>query len=197
MEAPMIRLTALRARPVLPPFRRPPVSASGAIAKAPLVLLDLETDAGLTGRAYVFGFAPWTLAAIAGCARGLFEMVEGDPLAPFDLEAKLRRQLTLLDPNGLVGLALSGLDMAAWDALAQARGVPLVTLLGGAPRAIPAYNSTGLWIQPVETLADEAEALLGEGFGAIKLRVGRDDFAQDLAAVRAVKKRIGDRATLM
>jgi mandelate racemase len=196
MEAPMIRLTALRARPVLPPFRRPPVSASGAIAKAPLVLLDLETDAGLTGRAYVFGFAPWTLAAIAGCARGLFEMVEGDPLAPFDLEAKLRRQLTLLDPNGLVGLALSGLDMAAWDALAQARGVPLVTLLGGAPRAIPAYNSTGLWIQPVETLADEAEALLGEGFRAIKLRVGRDDFAQDLAAVRAVKKRIGE-ATLM
>ena len=124
-------------------------------------------------------------------------MIKGDPLAPLDLEAKLRRQLTLLDPNGLVGLALAGLDMAAWDALAQARGVPLVTLLGGAPGPIPAYNSTGLWIQPVETLADEAEALLAEGFSAIKLRVGRDDFAQDLAAVRAVKKRIGDRATLM
>ena len=58
-------------------------------------------------------------------------------------------------------------------------------------------NSTGLWIQPVDALADEAEALLAEGFGAIKLRVGRDDFAQDLAAVRAVKKRIGDGAILM
>ena len=148
-----MKIRALRARPVLPPFRRPPVSASGAIAKAALVL--------------------------------------------FDLEAKLRRQLTLLDTPGLVGLALAGLDMAAWDALAQARGVPLVTLLGGAPRAIPAYNSTGLWIQPVETLADEAEALLGEGFHAIKLRVGREDFAQDLAAVRAVKKRIGDGPILM
>jgi len=87
--------------------------------------------------------------------------------------------------------------MAAWDALGQARGVPLVTLLGGAPRAVPAYNSTGLWIQPVEALAHEAEELLGEGFGAIKLRVGRDDFAQDLAAVRAVRKRIGDTAILM
>ncbi|HYB44193.1 MAG TPA: enolase C-terminal domain-like protein [Candidatus Methylomirabilis sp.] len=41
------------------------------------------------------------------------------------------------------------------------------------------------------------DALLAEGFTAIKLRVGRDDFHQDLAAVRAVKKRIGDRATLM
>jgi mandelate racemase len=193
----MITLTGLRARPVLPPFRRPPVSASGAIPKAPLVLFDLETSAGITGRSYVFGFTAWALPAIASCARGLFDLVTGDPLAPVDLEAKLRRQLTLLDPNGLVGLALAGLDMAAWDALAQARGVPLVTLLGGALRAVPAYNSTGLWIQPVETLPDEAETLLAEGFGAIKLRLGRDDFAQDLAAVRAVKKRIGDRATLM
>ncbi len=192
-----MKLTALRARPVLPPFRRPPVSASGAIPRAALVLFDLETDAGITGRSYVFGFAAWTLASIASCARGLFEMIKGDPLAPADLEAKLRRQLTLLDSPGLVGLALAGLDMAAWDALARARGVPLVSLLGGAPRDIPAYNSTGLWIQPVDGLADEAEALLAEGFGAVKLRVGRDDFAQDLAAVRAVKKRIGDRHVLM
>jgi mandelate racemase len=190
-------LRALRARPVLVPIKRPPVSASGAIPRAALVLFDLETDEGVTGRSYVFGFAPWTLAPIAGCAQGLFEMIKGDPLAPVDLEAKLRRQLTLLDPNGLVGLALAGLDMAAWDALAQARGVPLVTLLGGAPRAIAAYNSTGLWIQPVDTLADEAEALLAEGFSAVKLRLGRGDLAPDLAAVRAVQKRIGDRATLM
>ena len=190
-------ITGLRARPVLVPFRRPPVSASGAIPKAALVLFDLHTSEGVTGRSYVFGFAPWTLAAIVGCAQGLFEMIKGQPLAPMDLEARLRRQLTLLDTPGLVGLALAGLDMAAWDALAQARGVPLVTLLGGAPRAIPAYNSTGLWIQPVETLAAEAEALLAEGFRAIKLRVGRDDFAGDLAAVRTVKKRIGEQAILM
>ena len=192
-----MKIRSLRARPVQVPIKRPPVSASGAIPRAALVLFDLETDAGVTGRSYVFGFSPWTLAPIVGCAEGLFEMMKGDPLAPVDLEAKLRRQLALLDSPGLVGLALAGLDMAAWDALAQARGVPLVTLLGGAPRAIPAYNSTGLWIQPVETLADEAQALLAEGFHAIKLRVGRDDFSQDLAAVRAVKQRIGDRATLM
>jgi len=191
-----VNLRALHARPVLVPVRRPPVSASGAIPEAALVLFDLETDQGVTGRSYVFGFAPWTLAPIVGCAQGLFAMIEGDPLAPLELEAKLRRQLALLDSPGLVGLALAGIDMAAWDALAQARGVPLVTLLGGTPKAIAAYNSTGLWIQAVEPLADEATALLAEGFTAVKLRLGRDDFAQDLAAVRAVKKRIGD-ATLM
>jgi mandelate racemase len=191
-----MKIRALRVRPVLAPIRRPPVSASGAIPKAPLVLFDLETDQGVTGRSYVFGFAPWALAPIVGCAQGLFAMVKDDPLAPLDLEAKLRRQLALLDSPGLVGLALAGIDMAAWDALARARGVPLVTLLGGAPRPVPAYNSTGLWIQPVESLADEAEALLAEGYTAIKLRLGRENFARDLAAVRSVKKRIGE-ATLM
>jgi mandelate racemase len=192
-----MKIRALRARPVLVPFRRPPVSASGAIPKAALVLFDLETDEGVTGHSYVFGFAPWTLGPIVGSAQGLFEMIKGDRLAPTDIEGKLRRQLTLLDTPGLVGLALAGIDMAAWDALAQAQGVPLVTLLGGALKPIPAYNSTGLWVQPVETLADEAAALLGEGFTAVKLRLGRDDSAQDRAAVRAVKERIGERATLM
>ena len=197
VPAPLVKITALRARSVLVPFRRPPVSASGAIPEAALVLFDLDTDAGVTGRSYVFGFSAWTLPAIVTCAQGLFGMIRNEPLAPLDLGARLRRQTTLIDPNGLIGLALAGLDMAAWDALARVRGLPLVTLLGGTPRAIPAYNSTGLWIQPVDGLADEAEALLAEGFSAIKLRVGRDDFAQDLAAVRAVKKRIGEGATLM
>jgi mandelate racemase len=182
---------------VLVPFKRPPVSASGGIPAAALVLVDLETDAGIIGRSYVFGFAPWTLAPIAACLEAMLEMIKGDGLAPLDIEAKLRARLTLLDTPGLVGLALAGIDMAAWDALAQVHGLPLVKLLGGSLRPVPAYNSTGLWIGPVESLADEAEALLAEGFTAVKLRVGRADAAQDLAAVRTVRARIGDGATLM
>src|SRR5512143_1471096 len=111
-------LRALRARPVLVPIKRPPVSASGALPKAALVLFDLETDEGVTGRSYVFGFAPWTLGPIVGCAQGLAEMIKGDLVAPAEIERKLRQQLTLLDTPGLVGLALAGIDMAAWDALA-------------------------------------------------------------------------------
>ena len=53
-----LKIRGLRARPVLVPFNRPPVSASGAIPKAALVLFDLETDGGVVGRSYVFGFAP-------------------------------------------------------------------------------------------------------------------------------------------
>jgi len=192
-----VKIRSLRARPVLVPLKRPPVSASGGIPAAALVLIDLETDGGITGRSYVFAFASWAFGPVVGCLQAMLEMIKGDALAPLEIEAKLRARLTLLDTPGLVGLALAGIDMAAWDALAQAHRVPLVTLLGGALKPIAAYNSTGLWLKPVDTLADEAEALLAEGFRAVKLRLGRDDAAQDLAAVRAVKARIGERVTLM
>ena len=188
----------IRARPVMVPFRRPPISASGALPHAALVLIDLETEEGITGRSYAFGFAQWTLEPLVGCLTAMRDLLKGDRVAPFDIEAKLRSRLTLLDTPGLVGLALAGVDMCAWDALAQAAGLPLVKLLGGEAKPVRAYNSCGLWIQPVETLADEAEALVAEGgFSAIKLRVGRDDPAEDLAAVRAVKKRVGDSITVM
>jgi mandelate racemase len=194
--APTIR--SIRARPVQVPFKRPPISASGALPHAALVLIDLETEEGLTGRSYLFGFASWTLRPILGCVDAMGDMLKGDAVAPFEIEAKLRKRLTLLDTPGLVGLALAGVDMCAWDVLAQATSLPLVKLLGGELKPIRAYNSCGLWIQPVERLADEAEALMAEGgFSAIKLRLGRDDPSEDLAAVRAVKKRVGDKITVM
>ena len=194
--APTIR--NIRARPVQAPFKRPPISASGALPHAALVLIDLETEEGLTGRSYLFGFAPWALKPILGCLDAMRDMLKGDAVAPFEIEAKLRKRLTLIDTPGLVGLALAGVDMCAWDVLAQAASLPLAKLLGGELKPIRAYNSCGLWIQPVETLADEAEALVADGgFSAIKLRVGRENPAEDLAAVRAVKKRVGEKIMVM
>jgi mandelate racemase len=82
--------------------------------------------------------------------------------------------------------------------LAQAVGLPLVRLLGGEVKPVRAYNSCGLWMQPVDALARDAESLVAEGnFGAIKLRVGRHDPAEDVAAVRAVKTGVGDAITVM
>ena len=116
-----LKIRNIRARAVLAPFKRPPATASGGIQSAALVLIDLETDGGITGRSYVFGFAPWTLKPIVGCIEAMLEMIKGDALAPVEIEGKLRKRLTLMDTPGLVGLALAGIDMAAWDAGAGER----------------------------------------------------------------------------
>jgi len=62
---------------------------------------------------------------------------------------------------------------------------------------VPAYNSCGLGLMPLDALADEAEQLLAGGFRAIKLRLGYPTLAEDLAAVRAVKRRIPPEIALM
>jgi mandelate racemase len=125
------------------------------------------------------------------------EMVKGDELSPLDLERKLRAKYALLGVHNMVLFAIAGIDVAAWDAWAQALGQPLVRLLGAAPRPIPAYNSNGLGLQPVRELPKAATALLKGGFGAVKLRLGRPEARDDLDALRTVKKAIGPQVKLM
>jgi mandelate racemase len=187
----------IRVRAVAAPMKRPLATSTGAVSVAPLLLLDLRTTGGITGRAYLFGIGRNALAPIAKLVEAMAEMVKGDAVAPFEIERKLRARHTLLGVHNIVLFAMSGIDMAAWDALGQALGEPLATLLGGKPQPALAYNSKGLGIQPLKPLANEAVELVKEGFDAVKLRLGRPRAEDDIAALRAVKKAIGAKITLM
>ena len=168
-----------------------------AMRSAPLLLVDVETEEGITGHSYLFCYvreaAPAIIAMIDAAAKGCV----GDRLAPADLWAKLAKRFRLIGVQGIVRMAMAAIDVAAWDALAKAAGVPLATLLGGAPRRIPAYNSCGLGLMAPEALADEAVKLLAGGFTAIKLRLGHPTLQADMAAVHAVRRVIPDRVVLM
>jgi mandelate racemase len=97
-----------------------------------------------------------------------------------------------LGNSGLVAMALSAVDVACWDVLAQAANVPLVRLLGGVPRALPAYNSNGLGLNSsAEAAAEEALSLLADGFDAIKIRLGYPTLRRDLEVLHAVRAAVG------
>jgi len=196
MKIPELAIRDIRTRAVSVPLRRPLGTSAAMIRTAPLVLFDVETEEGIIGHAYAFGLSMST-APIRAAIPDILAAIKGDRLAPFDLHTKLERRFRLFGLQGHLAIALSCVDVACWDALARAVGVPLVRLLGGAPRAIPAYNSNGLSLGEPARLADEAEELLGEGFTAIKLRLGYPTLDGDLAAVRAVKRRIPASAVLM
>lgn len=182
------QITALKARAVLVPLARPLQTSGGAIAKVPLVLIDLSTSAGITGRSYLFCVTPLALKSTVAQLEDLATLVTGQPLAPFDLQQMLAKRMTLLGTTGIVGMAISGIDMAAWDAQAQIAGLPLARLLGGAVKPVQAYNSCGLGLIGAEKVAREALELLGDGrFGAVKLRLGYATLEEDLAAAHAVK----------
>lgn len=194
---PALRIAGVEARPVVVPMRRPLRTSTGAVTEAPLLLIDLRTDSGPVGRAYLFGVQPFTLGPLRSLVESLGAAVAGHPLVPLEVERALRARLTLVGPTGLAAMALAGLDMAAWDALARSWAVPLATMLGGSPGPVPAYNSNGLGIMPPAEAAAEAVELLAAGLSAVKVRLGRPAAAEDLAAARAVREAIGPDAVLM
>jgi mandelate racemase len=192
-----MKIRDIQSRPLAVPMKLPLRTSTGAVTVAPLLLIDLRTDQGIVGRSYLFGVTPYTLKPLNDLVQSLAEMIAGDELAPLNIERKLRARATLLGPYYLLGMALSGIDMACWDALAIGAGCSLVRLLGGSPGTIPAYNSNGLGIMPAEEAAAQAIQLVDEGFRAIKIRLGRVSAKDDLDAVRAVRKAIPDSVTLM
>jgi mandelate racemase len=172
-------------------------TSQAAIRAAPLLLIDLETEQGVTGRAYLFCYVPAAAAAIASLMREVERQVAGQAVDPVLWWGKLAKRFTLIGVQGVVRMAMAGFDVACWDALARAENVPLATLLGGSPRPIRAYNSNGLGIMEATALADEAEQLLEGGFAAIKLRLGYPTLEQDLAALAAVRARVGAQVDVM
>jgi len=172
-------------------------TSAGMLRSAALLLVDVETEEGVTGHAYLFCYLPAAAPAIAAMLGEIGRTAKGDRIAPADLWAKLARRFKLIGVQGIVRMAMSGFDCACWDALAIASDKPLVTLLGGQPRRIRAYNSNGLGLMAPEAAADEAEKLLEGGFRAVKLRLGYPTLAADVAAVRAVRNRLPDEIEIM
>src|SRR5260221_515445 len=188
---PLLTIRGIRTSAVEVPMKFPLGTSGATVQSAPLLLIDLETEDGITGRTYLFCYRPSIPRAIDVVLRDAVSVVKGEPLAPLDIGAKLARRFALVGVASVAGMALSGLDAALGDALAAAAGLPLATFLGAKPKPIPAYNSSGLGLMSPEAAADEAEKLLA-GFLSVKLRLGHPNLEQDLAVTRAVRKRLPD-----
>src|SRR5215467_3471810 len=197
-SAPALTIRELEVAGVEVPMTYALGTSRARVTSAPLLLIDLVTEEGVTGHAYLFCYMRAAAPAAAKIVEQVESAVKGDAVAPLDLWRKLATSFALIGVRGIVRMAMAGLDIAAWDALAIAAGLPLARLIGGRPKPIPAYNSCGLGLMDApETVADEAEKLLTCGFRAIKLRLGYPTAQQDLAVVRAVRNRIGDGIGLM
>jgi mandelate racemase len=185
----------IRARAVLAPLRQPVRTAVGTIPSAPLVLVDLATEAGSVGRSYVFGYTPVTLAPLVRLINEIAAELKGKPAAPVLRMREFDRRFRLVGWQGLIGMAVSGLDMALWDVLARTLDQPVVGLLGGAALPLAAYDSYGL----IDPKADEKALArsVEQGFRAIKIKLGEGGLDNDLATVRAVRAMIGPNIKLM
>jgi mandelate racemase len=188
-------IRSVKARAVVAPIARPVKNAFGVIEAAPLVLIDVGTDQGVTGHSYIFGYSKITLKPLLLLVEDIGRTLEGKALVPFDLMTAMDATFRLLGWQGLVGMAVSGLDMAFWDALGRIAGKPLVELLGGSARPMRAYDSYGA----VDPVADERalRRSLDQGFRGIKIKGGDGDAANDERVVKGVRALLGPDVALM
>jgi mandelate racemase len=198
MQLASLTLKSIRARAVILKLKRPVVARIATIADWPLILIDLFTEEGVVGRSYLEPYTIKTMRYLIPALQDFGEMLKGRRVAPLELYDLARKSLHFVGYQGQSMIAVAGLDMAAWDALARAANVPLCVLLGGSVGPVKAYNSNGLWLQPPQKLAADALALRDEGgFTGLKLRLGRDAARDDLAAIEAVRAAVGDDMELM
>ncbi len=191
----MAVIEAINTIPVLASIKRPIRTASGFIESFPLVLVEVLTDEGVTGRAYCQVYLPALLPAQVACVQGLGQLIQGRALAPRDVHTFLLRRLRLVGIKNLVCTALGGIDMALWDAHAKARNEPLYATLGATPRAFKCYYSVGLY--DAKSVVEVAEEAVANDYPGLKIKVGFPTLAEDLAAVRAAKKVLGSRELMV
>ena len=187
---PVPRLTTrkLRARAVNVELERPVQTSGGEVHVAPLVLIDLHTEEGITGCSYLFCYSPLALEPIRRLVADVGTLLKGDTVAPVEIGRKLQSKFLLLRPQGFMGMAMSGVDMAAWDALAKAAGMPLAELLGGEVGRVPGYGS--LKTMTLDDAPEEAAELSELGFTTYKVKIGRPDPEDDLAVVHAIREAV-------
>jgi mandelate racemase len=189
---------SIRARPVVLKLKRPVVARIATITDWPLILIDLYTEEGVVGRSYLEPYTAKTMRYLIPALHDFGEMLKGRKVTPIELYDVARKSLHFVGYQGLSMIAVSGLDMAAWDVLAKAAGLPLCVLLGGSIGPVKSYNSNGLWLQEPEVVAAEAIELRDEGgFSGLKLRLGRDRVREDMATLEAVRRAVGEDMQLM
>ena len=134
---PQLTIREVKTSAVEVPMTYPLGTSAATVRRAPLLLIDLETEEGVTGRTYLFCYRPSVPRAVDVVLRDAVALVKGETAAPLDIAAKLGRRFALVGVASVVRMALSALDAAIWDALAVAAGLPLATLPGGQAPAHP------------------------------------------------------------
>src|SRR3954468_13911921 len=100
-RTPTLTIRGLETRAIRVPMRRPLVTSRGAITQAPMVLIDLDTEEGVPGRAYLFAYSDLGARTLRQLLAGISEMVRGDAVAPVAIAKKLHSRFTLIGREGL------------------------------------------------------------------------------------------------
>lgn len=184
-------------------FDLPPLTvrrdAIQSFVKQETIIVDIETDDGLTGTGYTYTVGTGGRAVLALLRHDLLGRLIGQDARELE---RIWRELLFATHATAVGaitsLALAAIDIALWDLRCKALGQPLWLLAGGARSAVRLYDTEGGWLNlTVDELVAAAEASVANGMTGVKMKIGKPDPHEDLDRARAVRNAIGPSVDLM
>lgn len=186
-------ITGFTTRIVEVPLAKPVTTALHSMRSVGCVLLTIQTDAGIEGEGFAFTLNSARIRSFDEMVQGLCEFIVGrDPHETEGIWHDIWREINPTGHKGVTVAALSAIDVACWDAVGRAAGLPLFKMFGACRDSIDTYASSGLWLS-AETgdLVDQAGSFVEQGFRALKMRIGSARIDDDVARVRAVRDAIG------
>lgn len=165
-----------------------------------VVFAHVETDDGLTGSGFTYSIIPHGAREICSVIQNSFHdlLVGMDPRDHERVWNKMWRSVDWVGRGGIAVLAVAAVDIAIWDLKAKLAGMPLHRLLGGAKDRIPVYNTDGGWLNhTIDQLVEETKKIVAAGFRGTKIKVGKDDPAEDAERIAAVREVLGPHRNLM
>ena len=189
-----IRISEITTTPLLVPYKKPFHWAQGIIKAAEVILIEVKTDAGITGYGESIGspsaIAVQNLIQKAGALCIGYSPFKNNQLMRNAYQQLFAAQGTCSTPR-FGAQILAGLEMALWDVAGKAAGCAVYELLGGAVRDEIQYFGFPQGDTP-EELAEEAQHWAEQGSEVIYIKVGRGEDL-DLANIEQVRAAIGNK----
>jgi L-alanine-DL-glutamate epimerase-like enolase superfamily enzyme len=167
------------------------------------VVLRLHTDAGITGWAHS------SFGTIAGGPKVLEAILQEevkpilmgkDPAFPKRIRADIWKALEYSGVQGIAQFAMSAADVALWDILGKAAGLPVYKMLGAYAETMPVYSMSGWYYPNDDDLSQFKKSLdnaFEEGFHAAKIKVGRFGLKDDERRIKLALQLAGTRRIMV
>lgn len=176
---------------------KPISDATHTLTEISFIVLRLETMSGVIGESYLLSFQ-YSPNAIIGALKDVGEMLIGrqvhDTVGAFEM---LNHANEYFGMEGINRWAQAAFNMAMWDAWCKILDQPIWKVLGGSRRPIPIYGSGGWSSYSVNELVAEVSDYKRRGFNAVKIKVGKPDWREDLDRLRAVRDAVGNDIGIM
>jgi len=174
-------------------------STHGEMSHFGLITVRIDASDGQQGLGYTY-----CVGDIGGDAiRSLIDrelaplLLGSDAGAIEEIWQRMWWHLHFVGRGGIAAFSMAAVDIALWDLRARALDKPLWRFLGGKDPKVHAYAG-GIDLQfTLDELEVQTRGFLDDGFRAIKMKVGRDDLAEDIERVIAMRGWLGPDIALM